>query len=144
MPLIEQRSVKKFNGAVPRERDTRLWWRCLLSVVIGITIVIGFALAAQQHFAAHEFSVENVKLQREREQLRTEQKRLLLEREIALSLDRLKQKAEKIGLQGLTVNQISQLPALSENAEADRMKTYISSALKTPSNPNAAKTRIPR
>ena len=132
MPLIEQRSVKKFNGAVPRERDTGQWWRCLLIIVIGITVVIGFAVAARQHFTACEFSVENVKLQLEREQLKSEQKRLLLEREMALSLDRLKQKAEKIGLQGITVNQISALPATSENSAANETKTYASSTTKMP------------
>ncbi len=140
MPLIEQRSVKKFNGAVPRERDTRLWWRCLSSVIVGIAIVFGFAVAAQQHFAAHEFSVENVKLQREREQLKIEQKRLLLERETALSLDRLKQKAEKIGLQGPTVNQISALPTAPENTQATGTKISPQPIVKTQSNPNVAKT----
>ena len=107
---------------MPRERDLRQWWRGLSSVIVGITVVIGFALAARQHFAAHEFSVENVKLQRECEQLKTEQKRLLLEREMALSLDRLKQKAVKIGLQGITVNQISALPATPENSETGQAK----------------------
>jgi cell division protein FtsL len=141
MPVIEQRSVKNFNGVVPRERDARQWRRCLSSVVVGILMVVGFAIAAQQHFAAHEFSVENVKLQREREQLKIEQKRLLLERETALSLDRLKRKAEKIGLQGPTVNQISQLPAVPENAEAEGIKTYIFSTAKIPLTSDHAKTK---
>lgn len=140
MPLIEQRSVKKLNGAVRRERDLRLWWQCLSSIVVGIAVVLGFAAAAQQHFAAHEFSVENVKLQREREQLKIEQKRLLLERETALSLDRLRQKAEKMGLQGLTANQITELPAVSEMAKTDQTKTFISATGKPLLNLTAAKS----
>ncbi len=137
MPVIEQRSVKKYNGAVPRERDLRQWWRGLSSIAVGIMVVLGFAVAARQHFTAHEFSVENVKLQRECEQLKNEQKRLLLEREMALSLDRLKQKAVKIGLQGITVNQITALPAMSENSEFDQVKA--SSTIMTP-NQDMAKT----
>lgn len=108
---IEQRSVKKFNGKVPRERDSRLWWQCVGGVAVGILLVVGFAIAAQRHFAAHECSLQNVELQRERDRLIAEQKRLLLERENALSLDELKKKAQKIGLQSLTAEQINALEA---------------------------------
>lgn len=104
--MLNQRSVKNLNGKVRRERDSRFWRHCLYSVLIGIVIVTGFSLAIQQHFAAHQFSVKNVELHRERERLKSEQKRLLLERETVVSLDRLKQKAEKIGLRELTVSQI--------------------------------------
>ena len=128
---------------MPRERDLRQWWQCLSSVIVGITVVIGFAVAARQHFAAHEFSVENVKLQREREELKSEQKRLLLERETALSLDHLKQKAVKIGLQGVTANQITALPAMSENSESDAVKSGAASTSAVLPKPNSVKAEKP-
>jgi hypothetical protein len=86
---------------------------------VGIFLVVGFAIAAQRHFAAHEYSLQNVELQRERERLIAEQKRLLLERENALSLEALKKKAKKIGLQELTAEQINALEA-EEKARIER------------------------
>lgn len=120
---INQRSAKNLNGTVRRERDSRFWRRCLCCVLIGTVIVAGFALAVQQHFAAHQYSVQNVELHRERERLKTEQKRLLLERETVASLDRLKQRAEKIGLQELEVNQINSLDhSIKQNSTAEKVK----------------------
>ena len=114
MPF-EQRSVKKLNGELPRQRDSSLWWQCVSAVFIGVMLVGGFTFAAHGHFVAREFSVKNVELQRERERLKNEQKRLLLEREMVMSLDRLKRKALKIGLQEPTVNQISEFAKTSGN-----------------------------
>ena len=81
-------------------------------------MVVGFAIAAQRHFAAHEYSLHNVELQRERERLIAEQKRLLLERENALKLEELKKKAKKIGLQELTAGQINALDAVDAAEKA--------------------------
>lgn len=104
---IEQRSARRYNGKVSRERDARLWWQCVGAVAVGVLLVVGFAFAAQRHFAAHECNLQNVALERERERLVAEQKRLLLERETALSLEELKKKAKKIGLQEITAEQIN-------------------------------------
>ncbi|MEP6924293.1 MAG: hypothetical protein ABI954_07495 [Pyrinomonadaceae bacterium] len=132
--LGEQRSVKKFNGEILRERDLRLWWQCFCSILVGILVVVGFAFAVQQHFATYEFSVKNVELQRQRERLKTEQKRLLFERETVVSLDRLKQRAEKIGLREPTATQINELVAMPNNIEADGQKMSASSTIAAKQN----------
>jgi cell division protein FtsL len=85
-------------------------------LAIGIVLVGGFAAAAQQHFAAHQHSVRNVELQRERDRLRNERQRLLLKREAALSPAQLEKKAQKIGMRTPSAEQINQLPGNTTDA----------------------------
>jgi cell division protein FtsL len=103
---FEKRLGRKYNGEVRRERDWRLWWQCVGALAIGLLLVGGFSAAAQQHFSAHRQSIENVVLERERDKLRDEQKRLILEREAALSLEELKKKARLLGMQEIRARQI--------------------------------------
>ena len=116
----QERAAQKFNAPVTRERDLRLWWKCMGGLAIGIFMVGGFSIAAQQHFTAYQYSVRNVELQRERNRLRNEQNRLMLEREAALAPAQLEKKAFKIGMKTLTAEQINELPReieASNNAE---------------------------
>lgn len=106
----QERSAQRLNAKVPRERDLGLWWKCLGGLAIGILLVGAFASAVQQHFAAYQYSVRNVELQRERDRLRNERQRLLLEREAALAPAQLQKKAVRIGMKTPTAEQIHQLP----------------------------------
>lgn len=103
---LQQRAAHKFNYKTARERDTRLWWNCVLGLIVGIFCVGGFAVAAQRHFSAHECSRQNVEMQREIERLRAERQQLLAQREAALSPAQLKAKAQKIGMQTPVAAQI--------------------------------------
>lgn len=106
---INRRSAHKLNSQVPRELDSRLWWNCVFGLILGVMLVVGFAYAAQQHFAAHERGKRNVELQRVIEHLRAERQQLLAAREAALSPQQLKKLARKIGMQTPDVNQIDSI-----------------------------------
>lgn len=123
MRIEQQRSARNLNGKVSRERDWRLWWQCVGAVAVGVLLVVGFAVAAQRHITAHECSLQNVVLERERERLLAEQKRLLLEREETLSLEELRKKAKKIGMQEVTAGQINALGGSAQNTMQPQLKT---------------------
>ena len=103
---MEHRRATNLNNKAVLQRDSRQWRRCVVALLIGVALVVGFAAAAQSHFAAHQCSTENARLQRERERLKNEQQRLLHEREMMLQPAALIQRAEKIGLQTRTVNNL--------------------------------------
>jgi cell division protein FtsL len=104
---MSERTTVKLNNKISHERDLRTWWRCALGAMIGILVAVGFAVAAKQHFNALEASARNVEMQRERHRLKSEQKRLILEREAAASPAQLEKMARNIGLQNLSVRQIN-------------------------------------
>lgn len=102
----QERAAQKFNAPVERERDLRLWWKCIGGLAIGVFMVGGFSIAAQQHFTAYQHSVRNIELQRERDRLRNERNRLMLEREAALAPAQLEKKAFRIGMRTPASEQI--------------------------------------
>lgn len=104
---LQQRSARKFNRSMPREKDSRLWWNAVLGLMVGVLLVAGFAFAANKHFAAHQASQRNVEMQREIERLKAERQRLLAGREAALAPQKLQKLAEKIGLQTPVAAQIN-------------------------------------
>ena len=53
--------------------------------ICGCVIAAGFLLAARQHFMSMDLGMKNSKLRKQLEDLETEQRRLVLAREVALS-----------------------------------------------------------
>lgn len=104
---MNENTTLKIKNEIRHERDERHLRRCIAGVVAGILVAAGFAFAAQQHFSALQFSAQNVEMQRQRERLRVEQKRLIFEREMASSPEQLETRARKIGLQNVSVEQIN-------------------------------------
>jgi preprotein translocase subunit SecF len=119
---MNDNSTLKIRNEIRHEHDNRRLGRCIFGVIAGILIATGFAFAAQQHFTALEQSMRNVEMQRERERLKNEQKRLIYEREMAASPDQLELRARKIGLQNVSVQQLNSLNQVEmkplENAQA--------------------------
>ncbi len=87
---------------VVRERDPIPWRYCLLTLVCGLLLVVGFFWAARQHFSAMDFGIRNAKLREQKKSLEDEQRRLYLNKEILLSPAEIKKMAKKIGLQDIT------------------------------------------
>lgn len=119
---MKGRQTLKIKNEIYHERDNRSLRRCILGVVAGILIACGFGFAAQQHFTAVEQSIRNVEMQRERERLKNEQKRLIFEREIAASPAQLEIRARKIGLQNVSALQINSLGVTAVNPEENRLQ----------------------
>ncbi|HYE66441.1 MAG TPA: hypothetical protein VD966_12715 [Pyrinomonadaceae bacterium] len=86
------------NSAIRRERDVRALSRLALLLFCGLVLAGGFVFAAGQHFAAVRYGYQSEELRRERTRLLEEQRRLLLEREQAMSPANLERAARGIGM----------------------------------------------
>ncbi|HEX8737550.1 MAG TPA: hypothetical protein VF721_19615 [Pyrinomonadaceae bacterium] len=118
---------KKTAARVPRREGDPIPWRyCFLTLVCGAILVGGFFLAARQHFTAIDYGIENAKLRQQRENLKSEQQRFKLQKEIALSPNVIRKAAQKIGLKEMTASNID----VSSRKPEDKPKT--DSAVRTP------------
>jgi cell division protein FtsL len=95
------------NFTITRERDRRAFSRLALLLMCGLVLTGGFVFAAGQHFAAVRYGYQSEELRRERARLLEEQRRLLLEREVATSPTRLERAAREIGLQPVQAAQVN-------------------------------------
>jgi hypothetical protein len=89
-----------------RERDPIPWRQCLLALVCGLFLVVGFFGAARQHFSSIDFGIKNSKLRKQVEELEAEQRRLLLTKEVVLSPGEIKKAAKKIGFTEMSASNI--------------------------------------
>jgi len=88
----------------PSERISRLqrpqasgWQYYVVAVVCCVVLVAGFLLAARQHFSSMEYGLQNSKLRRQLDELQSEKRRLLLNREVAVSPIELRKAVRRIG-----------------------------------------------
>lgn len=65
--------------------------------ICGCVIAAGFLLAARQHFMSMDLGMKNSKLRKQLEDLETEQRRLMLAREVALSPKEITKTARNLG-----------------------------------------------
>jgi cell division protein FtsL len=128
---MKDNSTLKIKNEIYHERDGRHLSRCVLGVIGGILIACGFAFAAHQHFSALQCSARNVEMQRERERLKTEHKRLIFEREMATSPSQLETRARKIGLQNLSVAQINRFDEIQSRTGEEISAVQIDSRAET-------------
>ena len=69
-------------------------------------LVVGFFGAARQHFSSIDYGIKNSKLRKQIEELQSENRRLLLSKEIALSPGEIKKSAKQIGMVELSASNI--------------------------------------
>ena len=97
------------NRPIVRERDRGAVKRFALLLAAGLILAGGFVYAGGQHFAALKFGYETEKLRNSLTEAREQQRRLLLEKEIASSPARLEQAARQLGMQPMQAGQIDPL-----------------------------------
>ncbi len=95
------------NFTIRRERDTQTISRLLMVLIFGVLLSSGFLFAASQHFKAVQYGYQNEQLRKERNRLQEEQRRLMLERESAVSPINLERAAKKIGMKPANAQQIN-------------------------------------
>ena len=100
---ITKNTTPKKNGG---ERDPIPWRRCLLTLICGLFLVVGFFGAARQHFSSIDFGIKNSKLRKQVEELEAEQRRMLLMKEVVLSPGEIKKSAKKIGFTEMSASNI--------------------------------------
>lgn len=82
---------------VKREGDPIPWRYCLLTLVCGLILVGGFFFAARQHFSSIDYGIKNSQLKKQKDELQTAQRQLLIDKESALSPASIKKVAKEYG-----------------------------------------------
>src|SRR4051794_6144795 len=97
---MSRRSLTKNKNTkqIKRDRDPIPWRYCFLTLVCGLILVAGFFFAARQHFSSMDFGIKNSKLKKQKDELETPQRQLLLTKEKSLLPDEIKKAAKKLGL----------------------------------------------
>lgn len=133
---------------IRREKDPIPWRYCLTTVACGLFLVVGFFGAARQHFSSIDYGIKNSKLRKQVEDLESENRRLLLSKEIALSPGEIKKSAKQIGMVELSASNIEifstreEKPALKEkNVKPLIEKTVDVKPLKESLNEKASVSR---
>jgi len=98
-------------------RDSIPWRYCILTLCCGLILVVGFFLAARQHFSSIDFGIKNSRLRKQIENLEADKRRLQLAREIALSPAEIKKAAQKIGFREMTASNIEVYRPTPSSAE---------------------------
>lgn len=105
-----QSSYKK-QPVIQREREPLPRKYFFLTAVCGLLLVAGFFGAARQHFASIDYGIKNATLKKQVEELKSEQRRLQLNKEVALSPGEIKKSAKRIGFTEMTANNIQSFKA---------------------------------
>ncbi len=153
--MRKRNSIQDKKQRVERERDPIPLRYCLLTLVCGLLLVVGFFWAARQHFSAMDFGIRNAKLRQEKESLEAEQRRLFIAKEILLSPNEIKKAAKKLGLQDLTAQNIeminvspntektnSELPAKETPVKTAVIKNKVEKQEKPDEKPESKKPEI--
>jgi hypothetical protein len=97
-----------------------------MTLFCGLFLVVGFFFAARQHFSSIDYGIKNSKLRKQIDELQGEKRRLILEKEIALSPAEIKKAAKKIGLTPMTASNIEvyrNSPQIAEAPKAEKIST---------------------
>lgn len=94
----------------------------MLLIICAAVIAAGFFFAARQHFMSMELGIKNSKLRKQVEDLESEQRRLLLAREVVRSPGEIKRLARNIGFRDKEV--------VAVNAQAPQAKAVTVKAAK--------------
>jgi hypothetical protein len=96
-PAMKKRTRPQTTTNNPGPRKSISWKYSALTVVCGTILVSGFFFAARQHFSSMDYGIRNSRLRRQLDELESEKRRLLLNREISLSPSELMKAARRIG-----------------------------------------------
>ena len=104
----------KNTKQIRRERDPIPWRYCFLTLVCGLILVVGFFLAARQHFSSIDYGIKISKLKKQKSEMEDAQRQLLLDKEIVLSPSELKKAAKKLGLTEMTAANIETVSSVDK------------------------------
>ena len=119
-----------------RELRPLPWSYLVVIAICGCVLAAGFFLAARQHFDSMQFGMNNSQLRKQLEDLESENRRLLLAREVALSPAEITRTAKNLGF--LDVNAtIADLAVQAQNKIAGAVPPKTS-VVKSPAVPATA------
>ncbi|MGI8885098.1 MAG: hypothetical protein ACR2IA_12730 [Pyrinomonadaceae bacterium] len=133
--LPQTKTAKKSR----RERDPIPWRYTLLTLFCALFLVAGFFFTARQHFSSIDYGMKNSKLRKQLDELEGEKRRLILEKEIALSPAEIKKAAKKIGMTAMTASNIEVIGGNPKMVKTEKISTF-KAAEKIPSEPKPTQT----
>ena len=101
---MKKRNIRRTHQTNISSRDiSPLPWSYFVVIAIcGCVLAAGFFLAARQHFTSMDLGMKNSKLRKQLEDLESENRRLLLAREISLSPSEITKTARSLGFMEVT------------------------------------------
>ncbi len=139
--------TKTARRARPASLSTRGLGNLPLSYLVviaicGCLVAAGFLLAARQHFMSMDIGMKNSKLRKQLEDLETEQRRLTLAREVALSPKEITKTARSLGFVD-TLDQMLSTPVhIAATTPAANKAAVIKASAATPAG--VTKTSLQR
>ncbi len=124
------KAVKR-NSNVRRQSDPLPFKYGFLTVICGLFLVFGFFMAARSHFATMDYGMKNAKLRQQIEELKSENRRLQLSKEMALTPAEIKKAAKKLGLTTMTARNIEVVGAKKPEEKEIRVTENTETELKT-------------
>ena len=130
-------SPKRPAKKTPGEREPIPLRYILLTLACGLILVVGFFLAARQHFSSIDYGIKNSRLKKQIEELETDKRQLVLAKEIALTPSEIKKAAQKIGLTMMTASNIEvfrptgDIPEKQKSEKSEPPKTRQTTPSKT-------------
>jgi len=121
----------------PQRPKASNWQYYSVAILCCAVLVAGFFFAARQHFSSMEYGLQNSKLRRTLDELQSEKRRLLLNREIAISPIELKKAVRRIGFVDTPSSQAETIRA--QNPAAQRSVIKAVEEVKVPSDKPANK-----
>src|SRR6476659_9650963 len=120
---------KQMKNTIPATSITRPqrpkasnWQYYSVATLCCVVLVAGFFFAARQHFSSMEYGLQNSKLRHTLDELQSEKRRLLLNREIAISPVELKKAVRRIGFMDTPSNQAVTIKAQNPAAQRNVIK----------------------
>lgn len=112
--MKKKKFTKTSASPARREREPLPWKYYAVTILFCVILAAGFFHAARLHFFSMEYGAANHSLRSQLEDLKAKQRKLKLNREIALSPNEIKDAATKLGLARITVRNLERLGGVPE------------------------------
>lgn len=130
---MKKKKFTKANASPARRQKEPLPWKYyVVTIFFGVLLAAGFFHAARLHFFSMEFGAANHSLRSQLEDLKAKQRKLKLNREIALSPYEIKEAATKLGLSRITVRNLERLGGAPEAGTAVLREDAAETAAQAP------------
>jgi len=151
--MTKKKFTRKPAPSAKRRNEPLSWKFFITTILFGVLLAAGFFFAATQQFFSMDYGIQNSRLRSEIEDLRSKNRRLRLEKEIALSPESIRMSARELGLTATTVRNLEPMGGapgieVAANQEAPEVapppvRTYIKETKKTESVPRSVPASRP-
>ncbi len=116
--MTKKKFTRTHLPSAKSRREPVSWKFCITTILFGVLLAGGFFSAARQHFFSMDYGIRNSRLKTKIEDLRSRNRRLRLEKEVALSPETIREAAGRLGLIATTVRNLAPFGADADNEVA--------------------------